>query len=59
MKHEYAVVEINAKTDFVFFKSTFKDLASAKLYKEGLKKMNEAEGKETYDIFIYVTVFDE
>jgi len=59
MKHEYAVVEINAKTDFVFFKSTFKDLPSARLYKDGLMKMNMAEGKVSYEIFIYVLVVEE
>ena len=59
MKHEYAVVEISTKTDFVFFKSTFKDLPSARLYKDGLMKMNMAEGKDTYEIFIYVKVLDE
>ena len=59
MKHEYLVVEINSKTQFVFFKTTFKDLPSARLYKDGLMKMNMAEGKDTYEIFIYVKVLDE
>ena len=59
MKHEYAVVEINANTDFVFFKSTFKDLPSARLYKDGLMKMNMAEGKVSYEVFIYCLVVDE
>jgi hypothetical protein len=60
MKHEYLVVEINSKTQFANLKNTtFKDLPSARLYKDGLMKMNMAEGKDTYEIFIYVKVLDE